>query len=269
MERKLLDIQLFAEDEEVVETPTEEVEETEENVDDNEDVDFEDGSGEEQKKQPDEKSKTDESEKKRNRENAQRRIQEKHERELKEAKNKAYFEGLKEGVGGKNPYTGEEIKDDIDLELLKTMQEMERKGLDPIEDFAKYQTQKRREEAKAELEKKNKEAESQQAVQKELEDFDKKYGEGSAENLFKDNEFKEKYGKFLGRLTLEETYELYMDSKAEVEAKAQEEVIKQKAIEKSSPGVPGNKSGNKTYFDEILNDDEKFREFQNNLLNKY
>lgn len=273
MERtKELNLQLFAEE---TEEATEEVveEEVETTDEDNEEVEFDEGAEEAKEEKSNEEAKAKELEKQKNRANAQRRIQEKHERELKEAKDKAYLEGLKQGVGGKNPYTGEEIKDEVDLELLKTMQEMERKGLDPIEDFAKYQTQKRREELKAEQEKKAKDEENQQAVQKELDDFDKKYGKGSAENLFKDEKFKEKYGKFLGRLTLEETYQLFIDSQAEIETKVkegvEEGVIKQKAIEKSSPGVPGNKNANESYFDEILKDDKKFREFQQNLLNKY
>lgn len=269
-------LQLFADEEdEVVEEPADEVEndpvetgedETEvESEEEESDPDFNDG-----EEQEEEAKKVEKSKKEQNAINAQRRIQEKHEKELREARSKSYFEGLKEGVGGKNPYTGETIEDEFDMEVLQTMREMEKKGLDPVEDFAKYSSQKAREQRKAQQEEEAKKAESDEKIKVELQEFDKAHGEGSANKLFNDTNFTDKYGKYLGRLSLEEVYELYLDSTAEIEAKAEEKAIQNQARGKSSPGVPGNKAGaSSSFIEDIMSDDKKFREFQESLMNKY
>lgn len=277
METKLLKflIQLFAEEGEG--TPTEdnndpvESEDNTENVDedDDDDVDFEDNSDDEDKSKEVKPKNTG----KQNAQNAQKRLalKEKRERELNEAKNKAYLEGLKEGVGDVNPWTNEKIEDETDIEILKEMKEMEKKGLDPVEDYAKYHAQKLKEQRRAENEVKQKELARKESLKTEITDFDKKYGKGTAEKFLSDENFKNsKYVNYLGRLSLDEVYDLYTSTQAETNAKAEQIAIEKEAIKLSSTGTPGNKStANSSFLKDIMSDDKKFREFQANLLNKY
>lgn len=205
--------------------------------------------------------------------NAQRRLalKQQREKEIKDARDKAYMEGLKEGIGETNPWTNEKIEDEVDIEIYRTMKEMEKKGLDPIEDFAKYNAQKMKEQRRAEVEAKQKQAEKQQNVANEIADFDKKYGKGTAQKFLEDENFKNsKYLNYLGRLSLDEVYELYTSTQAETNAKAEEIAVQKEAIRMSSTGTPGNASGNVgSFLSDLMKDDKKFKEFQNNLINKY
>lgn len=280
METKLLKllIQLFAEEGE--ETPTQEVESEpntengEEDIDDDYEVE-EDNDNQELESSDSQKQQTkpNKNTSKQNGRNAQRRIEEKaqREKEINDAKRKAYLDGLKEGVGNVNPWTNEPIEDETDVEIFREMKEIEKQGLDPIEDYAKFHAKRLKKQAKAENEAKQKEQAKLENVRNEIVEFDKKYGNNSAEKFLNDEEFKNsKYYGFLGRLTLEETYELFTATKAETEAKAEEIAVQKEAIRMSSTGSPGNQNTNPSSFmDDILKDDKKFREFQRNLLNKY
>ena len=283
MENELLfklNIQNFAGDgdEDETGTPTKEVEnedldETQEETED--EPNFEDGEGNEEDEAETEDKKNEQVDKKsikeQNKINAERRLQEKHKKELEMERKKAYLDGLKFAVGERNPYTQEKIEDEIDLEMYKTMKEMEEKGLDPVEDYPKYIAQKQREERKAQLEKEQAEIQKQEQISKDIADFDEKYGKGSAEKLLTDENFtKSKLASKLGKLSLEEVYELYTDFQASVNAKAEEKIIQKEAISKSTPGRPGIQNVNEQSFIEgILSDDKKFKEFQAQLMNKY
>ena len=279
MEKLKFYIQLFADSEE---TPTEQVESepnTTTNGDDEEvDDDYEvevDGDNQEDKPSESQKQETkpNKNTSKQNGRNAQRRIEEKaqREKEINDAKKKAYLDGLKEAVGNVNPWTNEPIEDETDVEIFREMKEMEKQGLDPIEDYAKFHAKKLKEQAKAENEAKQKEQARLENIRTEIAEFDKQNGNGSAEKFLNDEGFKNsKYFKYLGRLSLGEVYDLYTSTKAETEAQAEEIAVQKEAIRMSSAGSPGNQNTNPSSFmDDILKDDKKFREFQRNLLNKY
>ena len=273
---KLL-IQLFADGEE---TPTEETAvesdvntENDNEESEDEELDLEGADDNDDDSNNDDQKNKSKNSGKQNAINAQRRLalKQQREKEIKDARDKAYMEGLKEGIGEVNPWTNEKIEDDVDIEIYRTMKEMEKKGLDPIEDFAKYNAQKMKEQRRAEIEAKQKQLEKQQNVAKEIDDFDAKYGKGTAQKFLEDENFKNsKYLNYLGKLSLDEVYELYTSTQAETNAKAEEIAVQKEAIRMSSTGTPGNASGNVgSFLNDLMKDDKKFREFQNNLINKY
>jgi hypothetical protein len=72
-----------------------------------------------------------------------KRIQEENAR----AKEQGKLEGIKLAYGGKNKFTGEELVDEYDVKVFMTMLEMEKEGLDPVEDYPKYVTNLERKKA--------------------------------------------------------------------------------------------------------------------------
>lgn len=271
---KLFNIQFFAEDEVETETPTEEVEnDTAEDdavdFDDTSDEDVETSEEVEQEEEPvkEEPKAQPKTTRKDNFNNAQRRINERRERELAEARKKSYLEGIKDAIGGTNPYTQEKIEDEFDVEVLKTMREMEAKGFDPIEDYAKYSVTKMREQKKIEAERLAEESKKNEQINKELADFDKAHGQGSAERILNDELFSTKYAQYLGRLSLEETYQLFADQQAQIEMKAEQKAIRQQAINKSTPGAPGKASVKEKTYSNMSKDE--FREEFNKMLGNY
>ena len=70
-----------------------------------------------------------------NAENARRRREAERQKELADTRNKAIIEAL----GGKNPYTGGEMKDAEDVREFLTMREIENGGGDPVGDYSKHQ----------------------------------------------------------------------------------------------------------------------------------
>lgn len=282
MEKKLLfklNIQNFAGDgDEETGTPTDEVET--ENLEDNQEKETDEPKFEDTGKEPKEpkeatKTNTGESKEKltkeQNRINAERRLQEKYEKDLETERKKAYLNGLKFAIGGENPYTQEKIEDENDLEIYQLQKEMEAKGLDPIEDLPKYIAQKHREEKQAQLKEEQEANKKNEQIQKELAEFDKKYGEGSASKFLTDENFKNsKFAQHLGKLSLSEIYDLYTDTQAKIESEAEKQVIQKEAVAKSSPGRPGNQNtSQKTFMEQLLSDDKAFKEFQRNLVNKF
>lgn len=276
-----LNIQLFAGDGDETEnsTPTEEVENEnlEENQEEETDPDFVDGEENDeednQQEAEDDKEKVqkEKSIKERNRQNYERRVQERQQKELEMAKKKAYMDGMKFAIGNVNPYTQEKIEDEFDLQTYQTMKEMEEKGLDPVDDYAKYVAQKQREERKAQQEQENEKNKAKETMMKEITDFDKKYGQGSAQKFLTDDNFRNsKLASKLGKLSLEEVYDLYTDFQANVNSEAEKKVIQKQAVSMSTPGKPGNQSKTeRSTMEELLHDDKKFKEFQAQLLNRY
>lgn len=75
-----------------------------------------------------------------------RREKEEREKEIEKIKQDAYRQALIDSVDGVNPFTGEKIEDQHDVDEYLTMREMDKKGLDPIADYHKYLKDKAREE---------------------------------------------------------------------------------------------------------------------------
>lgn len=260
-------IQLFAEGEEddIVEEPTEEVEN--EDIEDGEDdPEFDEGEEVEEEVKNEQPTQS-ENQKAENYKNALRRIEEKQRRELEKAKKDSYFEGIKASTGGINRFTKKAIKDDVDVEMFKTMCEMDEKGLDPIEDYPEYVAEKQRQ-ARLEEAKAN---EAQNAVKQrrttELNDFVNSYGKDTVEKMLDDKEFY-KYSKpFLDKVPLKDIYESFVEHKASIEARAEELLLEKDARRKSSSGSLGKKNKTEKSFSEMT--PEEFHEFSINIAKRY
>lgn len=74
---------------------------------------------------------------KENAENARRRREQEHRNALEAAARKARVEAIIDAHDGKNPYTGEPMKDAHDVSVYETMKRIEKNGGDPVKDFAK------------------------------------------------------------------------------------------------------------------------------------
>lgn len=74
---------------------------------------------------------------KENAENARRRREQEHRNALEAAAREARVEAIIDAHDGKNPYTGEPMKDAHDVAVYETMKRIEKNGGDPVKDFAK------------------------------------------------------------------------------------------------------------------------------------
>ena len=74
---------------------------------------------------------------KENAENARRRREQEQAQRIEAASRKARVDAIIDALDGKNPYTGEPMKDAHDVTVYETMKRIERNGGDPVKDFAK------------------------------------------------------------------------------------------------------------------------------------
>lgn len=74
---------------------------------------------------------------KENAENARRRREQEQAQRIEAASHKARVDAIIDALDGKNPYTGEPMKDAHDVTVYETMKRIERNGGDPVKDFAK------------------------------------------------------------------------------------------------------------------------------------
>lgn len=110
------------------------------------------------------------------------------EAEFKKKEEEAYRRGKFEAFKGKiNPYTNTEIKDENDFEVYEEMCEIANKGMDPVDDYIQYTTDKRREEKKAKEEKEK----INEEVKKDIEEFEAKYPDVDLNALLEDEDFKD------------------------------------------------------------------------------
>lgn len=124
-------------DEDETEAEAEEQEFTDEAEEDGgagaDEEDEEDGKTEEGDKPEGKKTQTS----KENAENARRRREQEQARRIEAASRKARVEAIIDAHNGKNPYTGEPMKDAHDVAVYETMRRIEKNGGDPVKDFAK------------------------------------------------------------------------------------------------------------------------------------
>ena len=74
---------------------------------------------------------------KENAENARRRREQEQAQRIEAASRKARVDAIIDALDGKNPYTGEPMKDAYDVAVYETMKRIEKSGGDPVKDFAK------------------------------------------------------------------------------------------------------------------------------------
>ena len=74
---------------------------------------------------------------KENAENARRRREQEQAQRIEAASRKARVDAIIDALDGKNPYTGEPMKDAHDVAVYETMKRIEKSGGDPVKDFAR------------------------------------------------------------------------------------------------------------------------------------
>ncbi len=144
----------------------------------------------------------------------------------------AYRQAVLDATGGVNPYTGEEMRDKLDIEEYLAMRKIEQSGGDPVADYRTTLKTQAREQAKA--------AETADKQQADLDGFAEKHPDIDVSKLLHDGKFARFAGKRLGHESLADVYEDYlsftseMDVKAEARADAKAKNALAKA--KASPG---------------------------------
>lgn len=152
---------------------------------------------------------------------------------------KAYEEGRLSAYKGKiNPYTNTKIEDLTDVEVYEDMYKIAEDGKDPLKDYASYTADKRREEARIEKEKLEKESKAQQ----EIEEFSKKYPDVNISSLLKDEMFLD-YADGKNK-TLVDTYESFSKFKRSFRNEGIKTAKKTIANSISTPGSLNQSSDN-------------------------
>lgn len=150
----------------------------------------------------------------------------------KKIEDNAYRKGIIEALGGVNPYTGEDIKDNDDIEEYFTMRELDKSGKDPVMDYRQTMKEKRKAEqnAKADRDK----------TAQEIADFAQAFPDVDLDTLFKDERFLKFAGKRVDHEGLSDVYAdfvAFTDSiNSEAMKKAQIQEKSKLARAKASPG---------------------------------
>lgn len=259
-----LDIQFFAEDDDDdLDNDELDNEEFDDDVDDDEES-SEDNSNEEEddkvksseddekekSQEEDEKEKVEEEKKKKQsrEENAKykklREESKKIQSENEKAREQGKLEGIKLAYGGKNKFTGEELTDEFSIKTFLTQLEMEKEGLDPVEDYAKYITEQQRKEAESVKKKKEEDA----WFAKDREDFIKTYPDVELNDLIEDADFKIFSKGKVGVMPLKDIYSDYQTFVNKFNEQAKKEARKKVAKGMGGAGKVNNNGGDSEYF---------------------
>lgn len=162
-------------------------------------------------------------------ENAQRRREEKRQKELKAEREKTIISTLK----GKNPYTGEEMKDSADVEEYLAMREIEDNGGDPVNDYSKHLKTKQREIADREKQ------ERQRAdwFKSDHEDFVAKHPDVNLDELVNNKQFQLFADGKVGNAPLSKIYEDFMELISPYDEQVTQKAAQMLANQKASPGA--------------------------------
>lgn len=205
-----------------------------------EELDTEEVEGEEEvdEEEPEEESQTKEDNKYARL--ARKQAEEKAQKEIERVRKEAYEQGLAQGkvqsyIGKQNPYTGETIKDDYDVQEYLDMFELDSNGEDPINGYRELQKQRAREEAeeKLKLEEENKQ---KKWYEDDTKDFVDKYSAEKLNELSKDKDFELFANGKLGSVPLAQIYEDYQKLISKYEKKS---VATAKQIVANNTNTPG------------------------------
>lgn len=157
-----------------------------------------------------------------------------------------YDKGMLDAVDGINPFTGEKINDEADLNEYKIMREIAKTGGDPLTDYRKFVKDKSRKEAQ--------ETRQQQEQQKRYEDdvnsFQSKYP-NKLKELTKDERFAIFAKGKVGKMPLVDIYEDFVKFNDFVSKDATEQAEKMYSNAMSSTGSlsTGDSAGKKGYLE--------------------
>lgn len=242
-----MDLQFFGgnDDEEIVEDEVvDEVEEDETTDDDGEDT-FTDTEVKDETK-PESKKQSKET----NAYYKQLRLEEK---AKKDAIEKARFEGTKETLiksyNGVNPFTGEKIEDDLDVQELLDMIELKNNGSEePEVDYRKFKKQKEREL----LKQKEQEISQKEFIEKDALEFQNKFGKDYDLNkVVQDEDFIAYCGEQLGKEPISNLFTRYLNYQNYKKGKSADEKLMDKAVKQSTVGSmkgSNSSSSDKEYY---------------------
>lgn len=190
----------------------------------------------------------------RQKEAEEKALKEKAELEAKEAKiRKEAAEQAELGLLKTNPYTQEPITDAEDLSVYKIQRALEEEGKDPVKDLPKRLAELNRKRNKDEADKEQ----ARVAADKELSDraakenleLREKYPDVNTMELAADPLFKQCMHGRIGRWSLVEVYELYLDKKKKADEEAEQKRINESSNTTSktpSAGANGSPVSKKT-----------------------
>lgn len=186
------------------------------------------------------------------------------EREAKEAairekiERESYRKGIVDAVGGINPYTNEEIKDEADVDEYLLMRKLDKEGKDPISDYASAVKGEKR--AKAEK------AKAEKNRTEEIAEFAEKYPSVDISTLLQDPRFGKFAGKRVQNESLATVYADYLEftqgDEAEIERKA---AVKAKQAEMKKRASPGSLTGNGGFSPKKSYEDMSDEEFEQEI----
>lgn len=188
--------------------------------------------------------------------------QRKNKKEEKNAYEEGRIKGLIEAYEGKNPFTGEEIKDKADQDELLTMLEMKSKGLDPIQDFAKYLKDKQRNNNQISTENESVVKNKKIDVAEDYINFQKNNPDVDLESLTNDSTFSDIYEDFSETVPLQKIYDLYQKISKNIEEKVNEKVINAKARMISSAGNLNENNGETPPLSYSKMSSKEFKEYK-------
>lgn len=163
------------------------------------------------------------------------------EKKIEQARKEAYEQGLKQGkvetyIGRQNPYTGETIKDNFDVQEYLDMYQLDTTGKDPISGYRELQKQKAREEAEKKI-KADEEAKQQEWYQNDTKEFLDKYSSEKLQELMKDEDFNTFAEGKIGKIPLSQIYENYQKLISKYEKKSVETAKQIVANNSTTPGA--------------------------------
>lgn len=187
-----------------------------------------------------------ETEKQSNEENAKyasirRKAQEDAKKQIEQARKEAYEQGLNQGkvqlyIGRSNPYTGQTIKDEYDVQEYLDMYELDSKGEDPITGYRELQKDKARKEAEEKV-KAEEQSKQEKWYQDDTKDFVEKYSAEKLQELGKDEDFNLFANGKIGKVPLAQIYEDYQKLINKYEKKSVETAKQIVANNSTTPGA--------------------------------
>lgn len=173
--------------------------------------------------------------------NARRRAEEEAQKKIEQARKEAYEKGLEQGkiqsyIGKENPYTGQPIKDDYDVQEYLEMFELDSKGKDPISGYRELQKDKARKEAEEKIKAEEKQKQDNW-YQDDTKDFVEKYSAEKLQELTKDADFNLFAEGKIGRVPLAQIYDSYQKLINKYEQKSVETAKQIVANNNATPGA--------------------------------
>ena len=160
-------------------------------------------------------------------------------RERKEAEEKARKENFTKGfiaaLGGKNPFTGDEIKTDDDIHEAQVMIEAKKRGLDPIQDYSKMDKILRQEEREKTAKAEEAKVQEQQKINEDIASFKEKYPDEDI-GKFLDSIKESGYEDLVGKVSLIRIKKIIDDTNSKVEKAKEDEKDMKDARKQATPG---------------------------------